>query len=367
MHDSFWEVDHLLGADACVIGAGIIGLSTAIELAERHPSWRIILLERGLLPTGASTRNAGFACIGSPSEIWSDMQTMGTDAALAVIEQRWKGLRALRARIGSEDIGYEEHGGHEIFLDHHACLDHLDEINALMREVVGGTMFLRANDRIAPYRMSARITSMITTPYEGTLHSGKLVMALWSIATARGVKIHTGADVVRSERIGHTWNVTVRTVHGERTVHAPIVVECTNAVMETPGRGQVLVTAPLPSLPWQGSFHCDEGFLYFRSVGTRVLLGGARNLDFSGERTYAMDVTDRIQHALEDFLHTIILPGTDVVIEHRWAGTMGFSASKQPRIQRTAPGYVQAFGCNGMGVAIGTNVASQAADVVDGL
>ncbi len=367
--NSFWETDHFLGADALVIGAGIIGLSTAIELRELHPTWRVVVLERGLLPTGASTRNAGFACIGSPSEIWCDMQTLGVDAALEVIQRRWKGLRALRARCGGRDIGYEEHGGSEIFLQHHESLDHLDEINDLMRDVVGGTMFVPANDRIATYGMSASIATLIYTPYEGTLHSGKLMQALWSIAAERGVVIHTGAMVTGKELLTDGWSVTAQGIMGERTFHAGVVVECTNAVMETPGRGQVIVTEPLASLPLRGSFHYDEGYYYFRSLGNRVLLGGGRNLDFDAERTTSFDLTEPVQNALEELLYTIILPTQRPRIEHRWAGTMGFSATKQPRVERTAPGYVQAFGCNGMGVAIGTEVGRQAAELaifVDG-
>lgn len=358
---SYWEIDQLLGADAIVIGAGIIGLSTAIELRELHPTWRVVVLERGLLPTGASTRNAGFACIGSPSEIWCDMQALGTDAALEVIERRWKGLRALRARCGGRDIGYEEHGGSEIFLQHHECLEHLDEINALMCDVVGGTMFVPDNDRIASYGMSATISTLIYTPFEGTLHSGKLMHALWSIAAERGVIIHTGALVTRKQLLTDKWEVTVQGVMGERTFHAGVVVECTNSAMETPGRGQVIVTEPLASLPLQGSFHYDEGYYYFRSLGNRVLLGGGRNLDFEAERTTSFDLTRQVQEALEELLYTVILPTQRPRIEHRWAGTMGFSATKQPRVERTEPGYVQAFGCNGMGVAIGTEVGRQAA------
>jgi glycine/D-amino acid oxidase-like deaminating enzyme len=118
-------------------------------------------------------------------------------------------------------------------------------------------------------------------------------------------------------------------------------------------------------LPFRGSFHYDEGFYYFRSVGDRVLLGGGRNLAFDDERTASMDVTTTIQQALEHLLTTVIIPDRTVSIEYRWAGTMGFSATKHPRVAVTAAGYVQAFGCNGMGVAIGTTIAAQAANLVD--
>lgn len=43
----------------------IVGLSVAACVLEKHPKKRVILLERGVLPTGASTKNAGFIATGS--------------------------------------------------------------------------------------------------------------------------------------------------------------------------------------------------------------------------------------------------------------------------------------------------------------
>ena len=62
---SYWEKQSLLQYDHIVLGSGIVGLSAAISLKERQPQARVLVLERALLPTGASTKNAGFACIGS--------------------------------------------------------------------------------------------------------------------------------------------------------------------------------------------------------------------------------------------------------------------------------------------------------------
>ena len=63
--NSFWEDDVMLEADCIVVGGGLIGLLTALEWRDAHPADRIMLLERGFLPSGASSRNAGFACFGS--------------------------------------------------------------------------------------------------------------------------------------------------------------------------------------------------------------------------------------------------------------------------------------------------------------
>jgi len=61
---SVWEKESFVQYDVVIVGAGITGLSTAASLIEQRPELKILVLERGLLPTGASTRNAGFACDG---------------------------------------------------------------------------------------------------------------------------------------------------------------------------------------------------------------------------------------------------------------------------------------------------------------
>jgi glycine/D-amino acid oxidase-like deaminating enzyme len=70
MQLSYWEIKNWFSnVDFTIVGSGIVGLHTAIRLRERFPKAKIILLEKGALPQGASTKNAGFACFGSVSEI----------------------------------------------------------------------------------------------------------------------------------------------------------------------------------------------------------------------------------------------------------------------------------------------------------
>ncbi|MEO1217195.1 MAG: FAD-binding oxidoreductase, partial [Bacteroidota bacterium] len=77
---SFWEATSLMKYDYIIVGGGIVGLSTAAELLERNSDLRVLVLERGLFPSGASTKNAGFACFGSVSELWQDLNLIGEKA-----------------------------------------------------------------------------------------------------------------------------------------------------------------------------------------------------------------------------------------------------------------------------------------------
>lgn len=389
--DSPWE-DVLLRFDVVVVGAGIIGLSSAIELAERNPALRIAVLERGLIPTGASTRNAGVACFGSVGEIVSDISRMGQKGALGVLSQRVAGLQKLKQRCASSDVGYEEHGGHELFFDEHEVLTHLPELNALLEPLLGAEVFTRRDDLINMFMLGPSVHALVHIKHEATIHSGLLMNTLWKKAEQLGVRIFTGSLVIAIN--GH--QLSVRTINGERIVEAVTTVLATNgntsqltithveptsnarhgAVAKhgavslehvptfEPARGQVLLTAPIEGLPLRGSFHFDAGFYYFRNLGNRILFGGGRNTDFEGERTLSMSTTQPLQEHLEELLRTVIAPGRAISIERRWSGTMAFANGKQPFVGYIAENVVLAFGCNGMGVALGSNIASDVADLI---
>jgi glycine/D-amino acid oxidase-like deaminating enzyme len=118
-------------------------------------------------------------------------------------------------------------------------------------------------------------------------------------------------------------------------------------------------------MPLAGSFHYDEGYVYFRPVGNRILLGGARNLAFEEERTTSHDVTESIQGALETLLCGVIAPShPQLKVEYRWAGTMAFSPSKHPIVERTSSHVIVAFGCNGMGVALSSETAERVTELL---
>jgi len=373
---SFWETESWTSYDVAVIGGGIVGVNTAIDIVTRHPEWRVLLLERSLLPTGASTRNAGFACVGSLSEIASDIDIMGRTAAADLVQRRLEGLTLLRSRCANADVGYVEDGGSEIFLDDHPSLERMDEINELLSPIFSCDIFTQRNDLIASFGMSSSIRTLVHTPFEGTVHSGKLINVLWDLASRLGVQIRTGSEVVALEDQGSRVVLNVRTPHQDVQLYADRVVIATNAMIPTlargaeipdivPGRGQVVVTKPLTNLRLRGSFHADEGYYYFRVLGNRVLLGGGRNLDFDGERTTSHETTENIQLVLEHMLCTLILPEyPSVEIETRWAGTMAFTATKQPYVGFVSPNCLIAFGCNGMGVAMSSVVARQTALLV---
>ncbi|MCS7000644.1 MAG: FAD-dependent oxidoreductase [Bacteroidota bacterium] len=374
---SFWEQEEFLQADVCIVGAGIIGLSVAASLVEKAPRLRVVVLERSTLPTGASTKNAGFACYGSPTELWRDIQHIGEDATCQLVAQRKRGLERLRARLGDEAIGYEPCGGYELLWGPHcAVLDWLDHLNKLMMPIFGRPYAARADERIREFGFGSMVTHLVALPNEGRIHTGRMMRSLFRYVAERGVLVLSGSPVEQVVPAGFGVELIVSArSHRELRFSARAVVVATNAlsthladcVAAVPGRGQVLITEPVEHLPWDGVFHFDEGYYYFRNVGKRILFGGGRNLDFEGETTDELALTDRIQAQLETYLHTVIAPGRELRIAHRWAGVMGFRTPPLPAVEWCGERILRVFGCNGMGVALGSLVADDAAEQLKAL
>ena len=132
-----------------------------------------------------------------------------------------------------------------------------------------------------------------------------------------------------------------------------------------PARAQVLITKPIENLKIKGTFHLEEGYYYFRNIGHRILLGGGRNLAFEEETTTELETTQIIQDKLESLLKTTILPSQNFEIEHRWAGVMGVGAIKKPIIKQFSNSVYCGVRMGGMGVAIGSIVGEQLADLVE--
>lgn len=373
---SHWEWESFFkDIDVLVVGSGITGLSAAIHLKEKAPATKIVVVDRGPLPIGASTRNAGFACFGSLSELLDDLQHNDRTAVLDLVAQRYAGLQRLRERYGDEALGYRELGGYEIFREEDAelyaqCHTALEGFNEDLRPLLGINTFVSADERI-PASGLHHVRHLILNRAEGQLHTGKLMKTLLHRAQSLGLLCLGGVTVTATEEVN--VHVTIQTEQGWSITANRCLITTNGFARELipeldlqPARNQVLITEPIPDLPWEGCFHYDRGYVYFRNVGQRVLLGGGRNRDLAGEQTAVLGAHTGIRSYLEQLLQTVILPGRTVQIERWWSGIMGVGPVKQPIIRAVGQRTVAAVRLGGMGVAIGTNVGEAAADLLLG-
>ncbi|MDW3195335.1 MAG: FAD-dependent oxidoreductase [Cytophagales bacterium] len=363
---SFWEQRSFFNYDFIIVGAGITGLSTAATIKERDPSSSVLVLERGLLPTGASTKNAGFACFGSLTELLADIDVMGEEAMMALVEKRINGLRKTEARLGKELIDLQIKGGYELINAIDDLEDKMVHVNHLLSDSFENPVFQRIDHQLSNFGFSG-FDGLILNQYEGQLDTGKLIRNLWEYCNQIDVKILTGAEViaVNEEEGGVRVNTAKASFQCKR---AGI---CTNAFTRKfmdvdlqPGRGMVMAIEPRNPLPFEGIFHYDEGYYYFRDFYGKLIFGGGRNLDKKAEETTEFGINPAIESRLHDDLRDRILPGQDYEVIQQWSGIMAFGDTKTPIVKKMSDRIAIGVRLGGMGVAIGSMVGEELAELL---
>ena len=369
MNFSFWETDSWFSnIDYCIIGSGITGLNCAIRLKEAQPDSKVLILEKGMLPEGASTKNAGFACFGSISEILEDLKTHSEQEVVELVRKRKKGLQLLRDNLGDEVIDFQQLGGYELFTEadkdlYEKCLDKIPVVNTLLKPVFSADVFEVSNNLFGFRQIQPKL---ILNKFEGQIDTGKMMTALVKKATEKGIRILNSVEVTSFDKTG--TQLEINTI--KFNLHSNKLIIATNGFAARlgiegvkPARAQVLVTKPIKNLPFKGTFHLDKGYYYFRNIGDRVLFGGGRNLDFKTEETDEVGLTELIQKKLEELLETCILPDTDFELQQSWSGIMGVGNQKKPIIKEISENVYCGVRLGGMGVAIGSLVGKEIADL----
>lgn len=369
MNLSYWEYKSWFSnVDFTIVGSGIVGLNCALALRKNHPSAKILVLEKGVLPQGASTKNAGFACFGSISEVLADLKDHASEETALLVKKRFEGIQLLRKTLGDATIDFRQNGGHELFLQkdrelYENCLDKLDDINELLQPVFGSNPFKTKENAFGFKKIHEKY---ITHVFEAQIDTGKMMTSFLKLARKNDIYILNSTELKDFNDDGN--RVAIRTEIAEfKTKHLFIATNGFASkllnVLVKPARAQVLITKPIENLHIKGTFHLDEGYYYFRNIDNRILLGGGRNLNFKGEETSTFGQTDLIQNHLERLLQESILPTTNFEIDRRWSGIMGVGNDKIPILKQLSENVFCGVRLGGMGIAIGSLIGQELADL----
>jgi glycine/D-amino acid oxidase-like deaminating enzyme len=362
MNLSYWEKKTWFSnIDFCVIGSGIVGLSCALQLRKDYPNSKILVLERGILPKGASTKNAGFACYGSVSELLFDLENHSTEEVFQLVKSRHEGLILLRENLGDRNLAYEENGGFEVFLKEDRglfenCKNQLTDINQIVEPVFGKKTFKIISNY---FGFKKCIHQLILNPFEGQIDTGLMMMNLLKKAQSQNIMVLNGVEVKDFSADKQSVQIILK----DFSFKVRQLFLATNAFADQfldldlkPVRNQVIITEPIPGLNIKGVFHMNKGYYYFRNVNNRILLGGGRHLDAEIETTSEFGVTNKIQQRLNEILRNLIIPDIDFRIDQAWSGILGVGNQKKPIIKSVEDNVHLAVRLGGMGVAIGSKV-----------
>ena len=363
MGPSIWESQMLQTSsqkplDALVVGAGIVGMNAALELAARQPDWRSAVGDASPLGGGGSTRNAGFTCFGSPSELLDDWHQIGPKATVDLVRMRWKGLQALRQMWGDDALGHRACGAVEAFTDSalfEEVMAFLPTLNKALEEVFQDTPFQA--DPVESATLKATC-GQIRSHLEGDLNTASMIQTMRAGLDRAGVAFWPGLRVENLSNADGLWNVTC----GALAISARHVLLATNAFAQDlidldvhPVANQVLVSEVMPGLKLDHTVHHDRGYVYVREIEGRLLIGGGRQWDCRDD--------DEVGERLTAWALRHVVGCSPFEVAHRWKGQLGIGASRRPEVKTLQSGLHAGVRLGGMGVAIGTTVGRMLADL----
>ncbi|PWH11307.1 FAD-dependent oxidoreductase [Bacteroidetes bacterium SCGC AAA795-G10] len=371
---SYWEKTQLLHYDLVVLGGGITGIFCALHFRKNNPTASIAILERGLFSSGASTKNAGFACFGSLSELIEDESELGEEKLLSIIKMRLDGLSMLRETVGDHKMDLKWDGGYELFFDKNSKkLNQIDHINSILKPFFSKDVFIINNKKIKKFGFNTdMVNHLVQNSFEGQLNTGKLMRVLRTKLNKKDITFFSNTELTDFESKSNKNQLLISLKNQKFNLTCNKLAICNNAFATqilpkfnvVPGRGLIILTKPFSKLNIKGSFHYDRGFYYFRNIENRILFGGGRNLDFKKEKTIEFGINKKIKNKLITDLEKFIIPKHKIEIDMEWSGIMAFGKSKIPIIKKESNSVAVGIKSSGMGVAIGSYVGKSVADIL---
>jgi glycine/D-amino acid oxidase-like deaminating enzyme len=379
-HANLWEetaepapdvppLDGAATADVLVIGAGYLGLSAALHLAEAGV--RVVAVDAHAPGWGASGRNGGQIIPGLKYDP-DELEAMFGQAA---------GERLWRFAGATADVVFDLIARHGIAAEARRT--------AWVQAIQGSAAMARATRRAAQWQRRgapvgllnrAETAAVIGTDRHylgafidrraGSLQPLSYARGLAGAAMRAGARLHRDARVVRLDRVDGRWRATTG---GGPAVIAEQVLLCANAYADglVPGLDRSIIAAnslqiatePLPAAALRrilpgGEVISDTRRLirYWRLDGQgRLLMGGRGPYREPGPaRDWA--------HLVRDVAELFPFLGP-VRFTHRWGGRVAIHPNYLPHLHQPAPGLTVAIGCQGRGIGWQTAMGQELARI----
>ncbi|EJW10038.1 FAD dependent oxidoreductase [Rhodovulum sp. PH10] len=361
---------HDLDVDVCVIGAGLAGLTTALEVARL--GWSVAVLEARRIAWNASSRNCGFVLPGYNCDEAVIVERVGLLRARQLWALSEAGVAYVRAVIEENALDGVSPG--RGWLDVHTTddLSELAETAALLRNEFGAAVETWPAGRVREVLRSESYFGALHVP--GAFHVDPLAYALGlaRVAEAAGVRIFEKTPAIEIDPAG----VRKRIATPAALVRAGHVVLAGNvqigglmpelAATLMPITSTVVVTAPLgerlrEAVAWPGAVSDSR----FANYHYRVVDGD--RLLWCGEGSCFTPNTAKVAESLRDAIARTYPQLGRPEIAAAWSGTMGFALHRMPQIGEVTPGLWLASGFGGHGLnttALAGNLIAHA--IVDG-
>lgn len=351
---SHWRRTNTLGEIACdtlVLGAGVTGLSAALALRSRGAA--CVVVDRGAIGSGASSRNAGFLMRGAADNYAAATRAWGREIARDLWRLTEENLAMLRGRGLERMATYQRRP---------SCLLAMTEEEAA--ELGKARELMLADGFDAPWIesggdavwKSGHARAGLVNPNDGVCNPCELLAMLRAQLDAPILE-HQEALAIHEDDRGVVVTLTDGVVRAQRVIaclnaYAPLLIRVASKWV-VPHRGQMLAMH-MPQTHLDMAYYANHGSEYFRAAEPGVIVvGGWRRHFADQEQTLDDATTPEVQGGLEAFAKRMF--GADAPVVSRWAGTMGFSPHGRPVAGPLHPGsrvwFIGGFTGHGMSLA----------------
>ena len=364
-------LDSTITVDVCVIGGGLTGISTALNLAERGHS--VAVLEASKVGWAASGRNGGQLIAGFACGIDAFAQYLPEEDVKRIWAMGQETLNIVRLRVEKHRIDCDLTSGYLTAANKPRDVDALRHArdDAATRFGYDRLRYIE-RDALGQYVQSSRYLGGLFDPDSGHLHPLNYTLGLARAASAAGARIFEDSCVIALRR--ENGHHVVQTERG--TVHAQFVVLACNTYLNTlapavarkimPVGTYVVATEPLGEararalMPAQAAI-CDTRFAldYFRPAPDgRVLWGG--------KVSYSTRAPRHLGEAMRRDMLKTFPQLADVKIDYAWGGFVDITMNRAPHFGRIEATIYFAQGFSGHGVNTTGLAGKLIAEAIDG-
>jgi glycine/D-amino acid oxidase-like deaminating enzyme len=356
-------------ADVCIVGGGFAGLWTAVELTQREPGLRVVLLEQDIVGGGASGRNGGFM-----SSSWWDLSGL---TGLYGDEEGLRYATVLADAVG-EAGSWIEASGIDCWFHHEGVVGALtgewqksighgsDPFWHCERLGVPDRMVRLSAEETRAYADSPRFVGGSFIRDSAICQPARLARGMRRVLLERNVRIFEGTKAAGVEDVRGA--AVIRT--GEGAVKADqAVLTAGSWAAEWPAfrrsfvvvADYVVATEPIPEklerIGWTSGVGIGDGrewLYYLRPTDDgRIVIGGGTGRVAFGNRAGARSMThvERVAKVAAEGLLWMFPQLEGTRLTHAWGGPMDMSATLVPFYRSLAPGNVHAgLGFSGHGL-----------------
>lgn len=342
-------------ADVCIVGAGLTGVSAALELAER--GYRVAVLEAKEIGWGASGRNGGQIVPGLATELPALERLVGTNTAQTLWDFSLQAIELIRERVAKHEIDCDLRWGYLHAAIKKRQVEDLRTWQATLERFQHPSTTLLTGDALHAALDSPRYIAALSDPAGGHLHPLNYTLGLAQAAQHAGARFYTHSAV---RQVTGTARLTVRTEKG--TVRAEHLLVCGNAylgqlfpriapyvmpvgtyITATERLGEERAQALIPSL----AAVADLNFVldYFRLSADHRLL-------FGGRVSYSTLPPPQLGQAMLRRMCTVFPQLEGVKADFTWGGNVAITRNRAPHFGRLQNNIYFAQGFSGHGVAL---------------